>query len=237
MTERDSDCPGLRERKRRETRLRIEDCGTELILERGFDQVTLEEICEKAGISRRTFFNYFDSKDQVASGTGVPLLPPEEFDTFATTDSGNVVRDILCYIGERIDNDPDTSLALSPDREKSLRIKDRRRRIIHETPYLMLAGLHRFDQLAGSVLETIRRHLTAFPDHRRVPELTVEQEAMMLTSFIRQIIITGPLIYGDEEITRAEMLRRAGRDLTHLAVEYRDDWDARTFTLHEREEH
>ena len=86
MTERETDCPGLRERKRRETRLRIEDCATELILDRGFHDVTLEEICEKAGISRRTFFNYFNSKDEVAAGTGVPPLSRDDLDTFATTD-------------------------------------------------------------------------------------------------------------------------------------------------------
>jgi AcrR family transcriptional regulator len=225
VTEKNNDCPGLRERKRRETKLRIEDCGTELILDRGFDQVTLEEICEKAGISRRTFFNYFESKDQVASGTGFPLLHQEELDAFAVADSDNVVRDMLLYIGERIDNDPDTSLALSPDRETSLRIKARRRRIVHETPYLMLAGMYRFDQLAGSVLETIRRHLTTFPDHRRASDLDVEQEATMLTAFIRQVIITAPLIYADKDITRAEMLTRAGRDLTRLAEDYSAGWD------------
>ncbi|WP_291474176.1 TetR family transcriptional regulator [Corynebacterium sp.] len=243
MTERNTDCPGLRERKRRETRQRIEDCGTELILERGFDQVTLEEICEKAGISRRTFFNYFESKDQVASGTGVPLLDPGELDAFATADSDNIVRDILRYIGERVDNDPDTSLALSPDRETSLRIKARRRRIVKETPYLMLAGLYRFDQLAGTALETIRRHLTAFPERRRLPHLSVEQEATFLTSFLRQVIVTGPLIYSADDSSRVEMLLKAGRDLTSLADGYQDGWDTRNTTdtrnstLLDREEH
>ena len=58
----------LREQKRLETRLRIEDAATLLVDEHGFAAVTVEEICEKAGISRRTFFNYFDSKDSAVLG-------------------------------------------------------------------------------------------------------------------------------------------------------------------------
>ncbi|AWT25768.1 hypothetical protein Csp1_09620 [Corynebacterium provencense] len=225
VTDRDNDCPGLRERKRRETRLRIEDCGTELILERGFDQVTLEEICDRAGVSRRTFFNYFDSKDQVASGTGLPALRPEDLKSFATADSGNVVRDILRFLGERIDSDPDTSLTLSPDRETSLRIKARRRIIISRTPHLMLAGMRRFDELAGAVLEAITANLTEFPERRRAPHLDAHEEATLLTAFIRQCLITAPLIHRNEESSRTESLHRAGRDLIQLAAAYADGWD------------
>lgn len=219
------DSPGLRERKRRETRLRIEDCATALILDRGFDQVTLEEICEEAGVSRRTFFNYFDSKDQVVTGTGISVIPPEDLDRFATTDSENVIRDILRYIGDRIDNDPDMSPDLSPDRETSLRIKARRRRIIDTTPHLMVSGMRRFDQLAGSILEAIHGHLTRFPGRQRSPELTLHEEATLLTSFLRQCLITGPLIHRDENLSRGEVLQRTGGDLIHLAAAYADSWD------------
>lgn len=225
MTETDNDCPGLRERKRRETRLRIEDCATELILDRGFDQVTLEEICEKAGVSRRTFFNYFDSKDQAVSGTGIPVIPQEDLDTFATTDSENIARDILRFIGDRIDRDPDTSPTLSPDPETTRRIRQRRRTIIQSTPHLMVSGLRRFDQLAGSVLDAIRGHLTAFPDRRRSPDLTTEEEAILLTAFIRQCVITSPLIHREDGLSRGKLVERAARDLVLLAAAYAGTWD------------
>jgi AcrR family transcriptional regulator len=56
---------GLRERKRRETLLRIAETGLNLFAEKGYDETTLEEIAEASGISPRTFFYYFKTKDEV----------------------------------------------------------------------------------------------------------------------------------------------------------------------------
>lgn len=56
---------GLRERKRRQTRQRIVDAGLKLFLADGFDATTLDAIAEAADISRRTFFYYFKSKEDV----------------------------------------------------------------------------------------------------------------------------------------------------------------------------
>ncbi|MDX8453110.1 TetR/AcrR family transcriptional regulator [Mesorhizobium sp. VK9D] len=56
---------GLRERKKRETKKRITEKGIALFLKRGVDQTTLDEIAAAAGISRRTFFYYFTSKDEI----------------------------------------------------------------------------------------------------------------------------------------------------------------------------
>lgn len=65
---------GLRERKRRETANRITEVGLRLFIRKGFDETTLDEIATEAGISRRTFFYYFKSKDDIMlsmqSGTG-----------------------------------------------------------------------------------------------------------------------------------------------------------------------
>ena len=56
---------GVRERKRRETLRRITDAGVRLFIEKGFEGATVEEIAAVAGISRRTFFHYFESKDDI----------------------------------------------------------------------------------------------------------------------------------------------------------------------------
>ncbi|MFF5010942.1 TetR family transcriptional regulator [Streptomyces phaeochromogenes] len=65
MTGREAVREGLRERKRRETRQRITHVGMRLFLTNGFDATTLDMIAAAADVSRRTFFSYFDSKDDV----------------------------------------------------------------------------------------------------------------------------------------------------------------------------
>jgi AcrR family transcriptional regulator len=53
----------LRQRQKEQTRLEIVQAATALFMERGIEDVAVEDICERAGISRATFFNYFPQKD------------------------------------------------------------------------------------------------------------------------------------------------------------------------------
>ena len=55
----------LRERKKAETRQRIADLATPMFVERGFDNVTINEIAEAAGVSKVTVFNYFPRKEDI----------------------------------------------------------------------------------------------------------------------------------------------------------------------------
>jgi AcrR family transcriptional regulator len=54
---------GLRERKKAETREALRAAAIRLFLEHGPAAVTVNDICEAAGVSARTFFNYFESKE------------------------------------------------------------------------------------------------------------------------------------------------------------------------------
>lgn len=56
---------GLRERKRRETHLRIQESARTLFIARGYEGTTLEDIADAANISRRTVFHYFKAKDDI----------------------------------------------------------------------------------------------------------------------------------------------------------------------------
>jgi AcrR family transcriptional regulator len=56
---------GLRERKRQQTRERLTRVAMALFLERGFEATTLDDIAAAADVSRRSFFHYFASKEDV----------------------------------------------------------------------------------------------------------------------------------------------------------------------------
>ncbi|ADB35480.1 transcriptional regulator, TetR family [Kribbella flavida DSM 17836] len=60
--------PGRRERKKRETRAALAAAALRLALEKGPDNVTVEEISEAADVSARTFFNYFSHKEHAILG-------------------------------------------------------------------------------------------------------------------------------------------------------------------------
>jgi AcrR family transcriptional regulator len=56
---------GLRERKKLATRQALHEAALRLVAEQGFDRVTIDAIVEAAAVSRRTFNNYFSSKEEV----------------------------------------------------------------------------------------------------------------------------------------------------------------------------
>jgi AcrR family transcriptional regulator len=57
--------PGLRQRKRQQTRERLVEAAISLFKQRGFEATTLDDIAAAADISRRSFFHYFASKEDV----------------------------------------------------------------------------------------------------------------------------------------------------------------------------
>jgi AcrR family transcriptional regulator len=54
---------GLREKHRVRTHTQLAEAALALFLSKGFDETTVDEIAERAGVSRRTFFRYFESKE------------------------------------------------------------------------------------------------------------------------------------------------------------------------------
>jgi AcrR family transcriptional regulator len=57
--------PGLRERRKQETRQAISDVATNMFIARGFDAVTISQVAEAAGVAKMTVTNYFARKEDL----------------------------------------------------------------------------------------------------------------------------------------------------------------------------
>src|SRR6184192_4546639 len=60
--------PGLRERKKQQTRQQIFDAASRLFEAKGFDRVSVAEIARAADVSEVTVFNYFPTKEDLFYG-------------------------------------------------------------------------------------------------------------------------------------------------------------------------
>lgn len=65
---------GLRERKNAEAKRALHAAAMELFREKGFDETSVDEIVERAGFSRATFFNHFGAKQRVLRYYGHEVL-------------------------------------------------------------------------------------------------------------------------------------------------------------------
>jgi AcrR family transcriptional regulator len=76
----------LRERKRAETWTTIHNAAAELTLEMGLHVVTVEAIADQSNIASRTFFNYFNSKEDAILGLQQPVIADEVRNDFVITE-------------------------------------------------------------------------------------------------------------------------------------------------------
>jgi AcrR family transcriptional regulator len=84
-----------RELNRRATWQGIHAAAVTLVLSDGLSATTADAVAEHAGVSRRTFFNYFATKEDAVLGTRAPRLDADDLAAFSRSggdDFGRVVR-------------------------------------------------------------------------------------------------------------------------------------------------
>ncbi|TQM09069.1 TetR family transcriptional regulator [Pseudonocardia kunmingensis] len=96
---------GLRERRKELTRQAVEDAALQLYRERGIHETTIDELCERAGVARRTFFRYYGSKEDVLlSRLRLDIATVEEI--FRRTPDGEPVTALLTRAADAVVADP-----------------------------------------------------------------------------------------------------------------------------------
>lgn len=145
---------GLRERKKRATRRALRDAAFDLVAAHGLDAVTVDQVCDVVGVSPRTFFNYFRSKEDALVGSG-PVAPDDEalapFEAGGTT--GRLLHDLGLVLADHLATHVDTSTDLV-----------RRHGLVHAEPQLQQrfrTNLHAVeDRLALAVARRTGRDAT-----------------------------------------------------------------------------
>lgn len=195
---------GLRERKRRETYLRIEDEATRLFLEKSYEAVTLEEICEAAVVSRRTFFNYFQSKDHVAIGHMPSSMNDEDYNALATMtlEKGQLLSQaIMNFMSQRRIDHETTTQSSSINPSLSEEIAQRRVEILRRNPTLGLSKLNGFETMRRNLVNAITKNLEAYPAHRTLPDTSVSEEASITVVAIVTTLWTSSMLVANRSET------------------------------------
>ncbi|AXG82192.1 acyl-CoA-like ligand-binding transcription factor [Streptomyces paludis] len=151
----------LRERRRRETRTEIHATALRLAREHGFDGITVEMIAIGAGVSPRTFFNYFPSKEEavVHGPTALPQAFVDDFAALGPARPGVVLDDLTRLLVRDL-------AETRPGREEFRTVF----RLAHEHTAVQAALLTRFDRFQRSVAEAVALRLGKEPGDE-VPSL------------------------------------------------------------------
>lgn len=149
---------GRRERKLREAKLATQRAGLELCAELGYSAVTVEMIADRAGISPRTFYNYFPSREIALLGEMKPAPADAAIEEFVARDDCSDVEAFALMMAQ-------AWVASMPDRE----LFRLRRQVIDANPELAGVNLSRISESRAQYAAIVRLRLEA-----RYPELDAE---------------------------------------------------------------
>ena len=121
---------GRRERRAAETRLRLFRCALQLIAERGFPNVTVEDITEAADVGKGTFFNYFATKDHVLGVMAEIQLGKVRMAASLASQGKQAIHTVLHRLMLRLAEEPGRSPDLARALISSFLASERVRKII-----------------------------------------------------------------------------------------------------------
>ncbi len=180
--------PGLRARKKQQTRDTIASAALGLFAERGYDETTLADIAEAADVSPRTIFGYYESKEDILlcnESAFLEMLKCKLDERPPGTTTFDAIRDFLASVGP-------------PDEGAKLR-----KRILTANPALQMRMRARHAQLEPILAESVAKDLGTGPDDIR-PQLVA---ASMMAAFMAVRDRLFEAATGDEPTSHEEALR------------------------------
>jgi AcrR family transcriptional regulator len=160
---------GLRERKRRLTRQRISDVATVLFSTRGFDNVTVAEVAEIVGVSEKTIYNYFPTKESLVLDEADLAI-----ETFARTLRDRRPDESLTAVALRALREDDKRFDEIPD--ELVEFLPRFGEMVDATPALRAAWLDMRNRLLAVAVEQISAEAELDPND---PEPQIAARALV----------------------------------------------------------
>jgi AcrR family transcriptional regulator len=170
----------LRERKKLATRRSLRRITLDLIVERGFTHVTVEDIAEAADVSPRTFFNYFPSKEAALFGADPERIAALR-ERVVHEAPGEPVLDALRAV---VVSDAQTVADELGELGGDLADWMRRMKVARADPHLRAAHAAQMAMVERAITEGLAERLGTDPDRDPYPGLLAATAAGVLRSSI-----------------------------------------------------
>lgn len=164
---------GLRERKKRQTRIAMHRAALELVAEEGSANVTAEMIARRAGVSTRTFFNHWSSKESSILGiiAGKALSVAELLRGRPADEApGTALRIALRESVEAVPADPDLS--------------ELKKQVMAKEPKLQSLSTGNLNAARGELIEALTERLDGPDVHERAVVTAHLAFAMTRSAFV-----------------------------------------------------
>jgi AcrR family transcriptional regulator len=174
---------GLRARKQRATREAIHRIAVQRALAVGPANVTAAEISEAAGVSPRTFFNYFPSKEDAILGFHEALPTDEELAEFAESTEPDLLHELVHLMRNVLSSSP-TDHDVMRDR----------RELVRQHPDLLqrqMARVFAVEQRITPVVAERMRTLSSYSelaDHGAAAQMLVQLAISVIRTAIRNAL-------------------------------------------------
>jgi AcrR family transcriptional regulator len=142
---------GMRERTRRIVRSELTVVAQDLFVEHGYDATTVDQIAAAAGMSKRTFFRYFASKDDLVIGK-YDLFGDKMADALTTRPADEPVWQSLRRVFDIV-------VGYMEDPQQRAR-NDAMERIVQSTPTLNAGYLQKVSRMQRLLVDGVRARLT-----------------------------------------------------------------------------
>ena len=170
----------LRERKKSATRHALHLAALQLVAGRGLDDVSVDDIAERADVSPRTFFNYFPSKVDAVIGLD-PAAPQELFDAFASRPAGESAVEAMRAVHR------ERAAEMAEDRE----LWPLRMQVIDSHPVLVHRLMAGFGESERLLAEAIAERTGTRVDVDVYPTLLAAAQACVMRTALHRWLATG----------------------------------------------